>query len=82
MLGGRGEAASCQCQWFLPVGWCAVQPRADYVRLARMRVPWAGREEEIWGELCVGTPGMFEAAGMRVVSRPTLRRLVMRRELA
>ncbi|QNO38558.1 GNAT family N-acetyltransferase [Protaetiibacter sp. SSC-01] len=180
VLGARGEAASCQCQWFFlrdkeftpmpreeraarfreqtacghphaettsgivaflgdePVGWCAVQPRADYVRLARMRVPWAGREEdpgddgvwaivcfairsgyrrqgvatalaiaaveharargaravegypkqlapgkeEIWGELYVGTPGMFEAAGMRVVSRPTLRRLVMRRDFA
>lgn len=180
VFGPRGDAASCQCQWFFlrdreftdmpreeraarfreqtacghpgaratsgvvaylegePVGWCAVQPRADYVRLARMRVPWAGRDEdpaddgvwsivcfairrgyrrrgvatalaraaveharergaraveaypkelapgkqEIWGELYVGTPGMFESAGMQVVSRPTLRRLVMRREFA
>ena len=121
-----------------PVGWCAVEPRAHYVRLARTRVPWAGREEdpaddgvwaivcfavrtgfrrqgvstalaaaaveharahgaravegypkqlapgkqEIWGELYVGTPSMFEAAGMHVVSRPTLRRLVMRRDFA
>jgi GNAT superfamily N-acetyltransferase len=37
-------------------------------------------KQEIWGELYVGTPSMFEAAGMQVVSRPTLRRLVMRRE--
>jgi len=178
VFGERGEAARCQCQWFLlrdtefshtprevladrlreqtscghptaattsgviaylgdePVGWCAVEPRSHYVRLARTRVPWAGRDEdpdddgvwaivcftvrtgfrrqgistamavaaaefarsrgaravegypkelapgkqEIWGELYVGTPSMFEAAGMRVVSRPTLRRLVMRRE--
>lgn len=178
VFGERGEAARCQCQWFLlgdkefthtprevladrfreqtacghpasevtsgvvaylgdePVGWCAVEPRSHYVRLARTKVPWAGRDEdpadddvwsivcftvragfrrqgvstamavaavefarlrgaravegypkelapgkqEIWGELYVGTPGMFEAAGMRVVSRPTLRRLVMRRD--
>jgi len=180
VLGKRGEAARCQCQWFHvsdrdfgvmpheerasrfraqtacgdpgarttsgvvaflgdePVGWCAVEPRADYVRLARLRVPWAGRDEdpadehvwavvcfvvragfrrqgvgtalaagaveharargaravegyprqlapgkqEMWGELYVGTPGMFEAAGMRVVSRPTPRRLVMRRDFS
>ena len=178
VFGQRGEAASCQCQWFFsrdkefsqmpreeraarfreqtscghpsaqttsgvvaylgdePVGWCAVEPRSHYVRLARTRVPWAGREEdpadddvwaivcfavrtgfrrqgvstalavaaveharergaraveaypkelapgkqEVWGELYVGTPSMFEAAGMHVVSRPTLRRLVMRRD--
>ncbi len=178
VFGQRGEAAACQCQWFLardaeftrmpreekearlreqtacghpgaattsgivaflgdePVGWCAVEPRSHYVRLARTRVPWAGRDEdpadegvwaivcfavrtgfrrqgvstalaiaaveharvngaravegypkqlapgkqEIWGELYVGTPSMFEAAGLEVVSRPTLRRLVMRRE--
>lgn len=178
VLGARGEAARCQCQWFLmrdkdfsrtpreelaerfreqtscghpaaattsgvvaylddePVGWCAVEPRSHYIRLARTKVPWAGRDEdpdddgvwaivcftvragfrrqgvstalavaavefarsrgaravegypkqlapgkqEIWGELYVGTPSMFEAAGMHVVSRPTLRRLVMRRE--
>ncbi len=180
VFGTRGDAASCQCQWFQlrdrdftpmpreeraarfrdqtscghpdaavtsgivafrgdePVGWCAVQPRADYIRLTRMRVPWEGRAEdpadegvwaivcfairaghrrrgvatelavaaveharargaraveaypkqlapgkqEIAGELYVGTPGMFEAAGMRIVSRPTLRRLVMRRDFA
>lgn len=178
VFGQRGDAASCQCQWFRardreftdmpreerearfreqtacghpgapttsgivallgeePVGWCAVEPRTHYARLLRTRVPWSGRDEdradegvwavvcfvvrrgyrrqgvstalavaaveharargaravegypkqlapgkeEIWGELYVGTPGMFEAAGMRVVSRPTLRRLVMRRD--
>lgn len=178
VFGERGEAARCQCQWFLmrdkefthspreeraerfreqtacghptaattsgvvaylddePVGWCAVEPRSHYLRLARTKVPWAGRDEdpaddgvwaivcftvrtgyrrqgvstalavaavefarsrgaravegypkqlapgkqEIWGELYVGTPSMFEAAGMHVVSRPTLRRLVMRRD--
>ncbi|MFT4029238.1 MAG: GNAT family N-acetyltransferase [Protaetiibacter sp.] len=121
-----------------PAGWCAVEPRTRYARLAQLRVPWTGREEDrsddgvwaivcfavrseqrrrgvstalavaavdharahgaravegypmqlppgandTWGELFVGTPAMFEAAGMTVVSRPTPRRLVMRREFA
>ena len=35
----------------------------------------------IWGESHVGFPGMFEAAGLVEVSRPSHRRVVMRREL-
>lgn len=35
-----------------------------------------------WGELYVGAPGIFEAAGLREVSRPTPRRLVMRIDFA
>jgi GNAT superfamily N-acetyltransferase len=35
----------------------------------------------ILGELHVGTEGMFAAAGLAVVSRPTLRRVVMRIDL-
>ena len=31
-----------------------------------------------WDEIHVGTPSMFEAAGMREVSRPSVRRVVMR----
>jgi hypothetical protein len=35
-------------------------------------------KEAILGELHVGTAGMFAAAGFIEVSRPTLRRVVMR----
>jgi GNAT superfamily N-acetyltransferase len=115
-----------------PAGWCAVEPRAAYVRLGR--VPWAGRAEDkaddsvwavtcfvtrtgfrrrgvsralaraavdfarergaralegypmitqpgqeiTWGELHVGSRSIFEAAGFAEVSRPSLRRVVMR----
>lgn len=34
-----------------------------------------------WGEMNVGSVGPFAAAGFREVSRPTLRRAVMRLEL-
>jgi GNAT superfamily N-acetyltransferase len=117
-----------------PVGWCAVESRAEYVRLRRMRIPWAGRAEDreddrvfavtcfvvrkgfrkqgisralaaatvdfarergasaveaypmttepgkevIWGQLFVGSVGIFEDAGYSEVSSPTPRRRVMR----
>jgi GNAT superfamily N-acetyltransferase len=117
-----------------PVGWCAVEPRTAYLRLARMRVPWTGRDEDkqddgvwavtcfvtrtgyrrrgvsralaratvdfarrsgarslegyplivepgqefTWGELFVGSQSIFADAGFTEVSRPTLRRAVMR----
>jgi GNAT superfamily N-acetyltransferase len=115
-----------------PAGWCAVEPRPAYPRMARnMRVPWDGRaqdkeDEGVWAVTCfvvragfrrrgisralarsavdfardrgaralegypittkdvilselhVGTVGAFEAAGFTEVSRPTLRRVVMR----
>ena len=117
-----------------PVGWCAVEPRTAYLRLARMRVPWTGRDEDkqddgvwavtcfvtragfrrrgvsralaratvdfarrngaralegyplvvepgqefTWGELYVGSQKIFADAGFTEVSRPTLRRAVMR----
>jgi hypothetical protein len=35
-------------------------------------------EEITWGELHVGRRGIFEAAGFKEVSRPTVRRVVMR----
>lgn len=35
-------------------------------------------QEFTWGELYVGSQGIFEAAGFAEVSRPTLRRVVMR----
>jgi len=115
-----------------PVGWCAVEPRPEYVGLVRNgRVPWDGRTEDkadprVWAltclftkagfrrsgvsralalaavgfarargaravegypitttrvieeELHVGTTATFAAAGFTEVSRPTLRRVVMR----
>lgn len=117
-----------------PVGWCAVEPRTAYLRLARMRVPWIDRDEDkaddgvwavtcfvtrvgfrrrgvsralaratvsfgrergaraiegypmlnesgqefTWGELYVGSRSIFADAGFEEVSRPTLRRCVMR----
>ncbi|RZU51667.1 acetyltransferase (GNAT) family protein [Krasilnikovia cinnamomea] len=117
-----------------PAGWCAVEPRTEYVRLLRGRVPWSGRSEDRtdagvwavtcfvtrtgfrrrgvsralaaasvgyarergaralegypiitrpgqtfgWGELYVGSSGIFAAAGFREVSTPTPRRAVMR----
>lgn len=117
-----------------PVGWCAVEPRTAYLRLAKMRVPWIDRDEAkdddgvwavtcfvtrtgfrrrgvsralaaatvefarergaraiegyplipqpgqefTWGELFVGSQSIFAAAGFTEVSRPTLRRAVMR----
>ena len=118
-----------------PVGWCAVERRPAYPRMARnMRVPWEGRGEDrgdegVWAVTCfvvragfrrrgishalarsavdfarergaralegypittdgvilselhVGTVGAFEAAGFTEVSRPTLRRVVMRLDL-
>jgi GNAT superfamily N-acetyltransferase len=40
-----------------PVGWCTVQPRTNYVRLLRNRVPWTGRHEDtsddgVWSVTC------------------------------
>jgi GNAT superfamily N-acetyltransferase len=116
----------------VPVGWCAVEPRPEYVGLVRVaKVPWEGRDEDkadasVWAitcllararhrrrgvsrelavaaveharargaraveaypitttdviteELHVGTVPTFEAAGLRIVSRPSKRRVVMR----
>jgi GNAT superfamily N-acetyltransferase len=115
-----------------PVGWCAVEPRPEYVGLVRVfRVPWEGRSEDredrtVWAVTClftragfrrrgvsralataavdfarqrgaaaieaypitttkvieeelhVGTCSTYAAAGFVEVSRPTLRRAVMR----
>jgi len=117
-----------------PAGWCAVEPRTNYLRLLLTRVPWSGRSEDktddgiwavtcfvtrkgfrrqgvsralaraavdfarergaralegypmitqagqniTWGELHVGSRSVFAAAGFTEVSRPTVRRVVMR----
>lgn len=121
----------------LPVGWVAVEPRANYRRLRGSSVPWTGRTEDpddpdvwaivcfairpgyrgrgltrplakaaveyalahgakavegypmllkpgqtvSWGEMNVGSRATFVAAGLRDVSRPTTRRIVMRLDL-
>ena len=120
-----------------PVGWVAVEPRANYRRLRGSSVPWAGRGEDpddpdvwaivcfairpgyrqrgltrplaaaavefarargaqaieaypmlprpgqtvSWGEMNVGSRNTFVAAGLREVSHPTARRVVMRLDL-
>jgi GNAT superfamily N-acetyltransferase len=117
-----------------PAGWCAVEPRVNYVRLMNSRIPWTGRTEDktddgvwaitcfvtrsgfrrrgvsaaltaaavdfarergaralegypmivrpgqemTWGELFVGNVSSFVDAGFTEVSRPTVRRAVMR----
>ncbi|MGW3690028.1 hypothetical protein [Streptomyces sp. NPDC005125] len=117
-----------------PVGWCSVEPRTEYPRLMRTRVPWLERDEDktdavvwavtcfvtrvryryrgvsralavaavdfarvrgaralegypmvvppgkeiTWGELLVGSHSIFADAGFTEVTRPTLRRAVMR----
>jgi ribosomal protein S18 acetylase RimI-like enzyme len=117
-----------------PVGWVAVEPRANYRRLRGSSVPWAGRSEDpdepdvwaivcfairtgyrrqrlthslaaaaveharahgakaveaypivaraghkvSWDEMNVGSRNAFLAAGLREVSQPTVRRIVMR----
>jgi GNAT superfamily N-acetyltransferase len=121
-----------------PVGWVAVEPRANYRRLRGSSVPWTGRAEDpddldvwaivcfairpgyrgqgltrplaaaaveyarahgakavegypmlrkpgqivTWGEMNFGSVSTFAAAGLREVSHPTTRRLVMRLDLS
>lgn len=47
----------------VPVGWVAVEPRTAYLT---------------WGEMHSGARQVFEDAGFAEVSRPTVRRVVMR----
>src|SRR4051794_5482513 len=111
VLGTRGPAAPCQCQWnrtppaewrslpieerahrlrqqtdcghsesgttsglvaYLesePVGWCAVEPRCEYLHLLGSRVPWAGRNEDpaddgVWAVTCLVTRAGFRRQGV------------------
>jgi hypothetical protein len=55
---------------------CAVEPRTASGGLVRNnRVPWEGRDED---KADVGTEATFAAAGFTGVSRPTVRRAVVR----
>jgi GNAT superfamily N-acetyltransferase len=52
-----------------PAGWCAVEPRTAYVRLATQRVPWAGRDEDrdddgVWAVTCFVTRVGYRRRGV------------------
>jgi GNAT superfamily N-acetyltransferase len=53
-----------------PAGWCAVEPRPEYVGLVRnFRVPWAGRAEDkedsqVWALTCLFTRAGFRRRGV------------------
>ena len=53
-----------------PVGWCAVEPRANYGRLLRMPVPWTGRPDEdksdagVWAVTCFVVRAGFRRRGV------------------
>lgn len=53
-----------------PAGWCAVEPRPNYVGLVRNnRVPWEGRAEDktddsVWAVTCVFTRAGFRRRGI------------------
>lgn len=52
------------------MGWCAVEPRPEYVGLVRnSRVPWAGRSEDksdrgVWALTCLFTRAGFRRGGV------------------
>jgi GNAT superfamily N-acetyltransferase len=59
-----------------PVGWCAVEPRSNYLGLLRThRVPWEGRSEDksdagVWAVTCFVTRTGFRKRGVtRVLAR-------------
>jgi GNAT superfamily N-acetyltransferase len=53
-----------------PVGWCAVEPRPEYIGLTRVfRVPWEGRNEDrtdqsVWAITCLFTRAGFRRQGI------------------
>ncbi len=52
-----------------PVGWCAVEPRANYPRLRGSRVPWLGRSQDkddpgIWAVTCFVTRAGYRRRGV------------------
>ena len=52
-----------------PVGWCAVEPRTQYVRLQSQRIPWAGRSEAkdddgVWSVTCFVVRKGFRKQGI------------------
>jgi GNAT superfamily N-acetyltransferase len=69
------------------IGYALARAAVDFARTrgasALEAYPMLTRpgEDSTWGELLVGTRSMFAAAGPEEVSRPTLRRVVMRIDL-
>jgi GNAT superfamily N-acetyltransferase len=52
-----------------PVGWVAVEPRAAYPRLTRVRTVWSGREEDksdegVWAVTCFTTRKGYRKRGI------------------
>lgn len=52
-----------------PAGWVAVEPRTAYPRLAGMKVPWLGRDEDrddpgVWAVTCFVTRQGFRKRGV------------------
>jgi GNAT superfamily N-acetyltransferase len=52
-----------------PVGWCAVEPRTSYVRIAASRMPWSGRDEDkaddsVWAVTCFVTRAGYRRRGV------------------
>jgi len=53
-----------------PAGWCAVEPRAAYIRMRRNnRVPWVGRDEDkadesVWAVTCLLARAGFRKQGI------------------
>ncbi|MEQ0561967.1 GNAT family N-acetyltransferase [Amycolatopsis sp. NEAU-NG30] len=52
-----------------PAGWCAVEPRTAYRRLANSRLVWAGRDEDkaddgVWAVTCFVTRKGFRRRGV------------------
>jgi GNAT superfamily N-acetyltransferase len=52
------------------VGWCAVEPRPNYIGLVRtFRVPWDGRDEDradlsVWAVTCLFTRASYRRQGV------------------
>lgn len=47
-----------------PVGWCAVAPRADYVRLERSRILKAVDDRQVWSVTCFFVAKQYRRKGM------------------
>ncbi|HVX42483.1 MAG TPA: GNAT family N-acetyltransferase [Mycobacteriales bacterium] len=52
-----------------PVGWCAVAPRTEYVRLRNSRLVWSGRDEDrdddrVWTVSCFVTRKSYRRRGI------------------
>jgi GNAT superfamily N-acetyltransferase len=63
------------------IGYALARAAVDHARERGARALEAYpilSETATWAEIHVGSPGMYAAAGLREVSRPTKRRLVMR----